>query len=356
MNPNEMTAKLDTFNAQLAEFTENKGFAKIKDLESKVSNMEMVLARPGMGAPYDFVDQSFTDYLRKGDMSGFETKSFSSGAEEGRVLLIPALYSKIIAGITARSPMRQLASVETISTNILDVIIEDGKFDAGWVADGAERDDTGTPKLQSKKISVHELYAQPKATQRLLDDSAINLESWLNERLQDSFVRAENKSFFQGDGENQPVGILNYGEEAVERINVDESGTIDPADILTLINSLDESYLANATLVMHRSTLCEIQKLQDENGRFIWQPSISDQQPQTLFGLPVVCSSDMPVFKEGNLAVALGDFKAAYKIVDRSGIVMMRDPYTEKPFVKFYAVKRVGGDLVNGGALKFLKM
>lgn len=356
MNITEMTTKLDTFNEQLAAFSDNKSLGKIKELEAKVSNMETVLARPDIGMTYDFADQSFTNYLRKGDISGFETKSFSSGAEEGGVLLMPTLYNKIIAGITARSPMRRLASVETISTNVLDVIIEDGKFDAGWVADGAARDDTETPKLQSKKISVHELYAQPKATQRLLDDSAINLESWLNERLQDSFVRAENKSFFQGNGENQPVGILHYGEEAVERVKVAEDGKIEPEDILNLINSLDESYLANASLVMHRSTLCEIQKLQDENGRFIWQPSISDSQPQTLFGVPVVCSSDMPVFKEGNLAMALGDFKAAYKIVDRSGIIMMRDPYTEKPFVKFYAVKRVGGDLVNGNALKFLKM
>lgn len=356
MNPNEMIVKLDTFNAQLAEFTDNKSLTRIKQLESKVSDIETVLDRPSIGMSHNFEDKSFADYLRKGDMSGFETKSFSSGAEEGGVLLIPALYSKIIAGITAKSPMRQLASVETISTNVLDVIIEDGKFDTGWVADGAARDETNTPKLQSKKISVHELYAQPKATQRLLDDSAINLESWLNERLRDSFVRAENKSFFQGDGENQPVGILHYGEEAIERVKAEKAGAIDPEDILNLINALDESYLANASLVMHRSTLCEIQKLQDENGRFIWQPAISDAHPQTLFGVPVVCASNMPVFKEGNLAIALGDFKAAYKIVDRSGIAMMRDPYTEKPFVKFYAVKRVGGDVVNPKALKFLKM
>lgn len=356
MHLSEMTTKLDNFNAQLSEFSDTKVLGKMKELETKMSKMETVLSRPDIGMFYEMEDKSFTNYLRKGDISGLETKSLSSGAEEGGVLLMPTLYNKIVAGITARSPMRLLASVENISTNILDVIIEDGKFDAGWVADGAARDETGTPKLQSKKISVHELYAQPKATQRLLDDSAINLESWLNERLQDSFVRAENKSFFQGDGENQPVGILHYGEEAIERVKVAKNGKIDPEDILNLISSLDESYLAHAHLVMHRSTLCEIQKLQDENGRFIWQPSISDSQPQTLFGVPIVCSSDMPVFKEGNLAIALGDFKAAYKIVDRSGIVMMRDPYTEKPFVKFYAVKRVGGDLVNKNALKFLKM
>lgn len=356
MNLNEITTKLDALNVQLSDFTSSKGFAKIKELETKVSNMETALSRPDMGMYYDYIDQDFANFLRKGDMSGFETKSFSSSADEGGVLLTSTLYNKIISGITAKSPMRQLASVETISTSALDVIIEDGRFTSGWVADGAERNDTDTPKLLSKKISVHELYAQPKATQRLLDDSAINIESWLNERLSDSFVREENKSFFHGDGENQPVGILHYGEEAITRVKVTEEGTIDPEDILNLISALDESYLANATLVMHRSTLCEIQKLQDENGRFVWQPAISDLHPQTLFGIPVVCSSNMPVFQAGNIAIVLGDFKAAYKIVDRSGIIMMRDPYTEKPFVKFYTVKRVGGDVVNNNALKFLKM
>ncbi len=335
---------------------ESKLDSKIEDLETKFTTLQSAVYRPDPSAIFSIENKSFTNYLRKGDVSGLETKSFSSSEEEGGVLLIPALYNRIITGIAALSPMRRLASVETISTNALDVIIEDGKFDSGWVADGAARDETGTPKLKSKRINVHELYAQPKATQRLLDDSAINLESWLNEKLQDSFVRTENKSFFQGDGNNQPVGILHYSEDNIERVKVGEAGKLNPEDLLNLINSLDESYLANASLVMHRSTLCEIQKLQDENGRFIWQPAISDAQPQTLFGLPVVCSGDMPIFKEGNLAIALGDFKAAYKIVDRSGIAMMRDPYTEKPFVKFYAVKRVGGDLINGNALKFLKM
>lgn len=107
---------------------------------------------------------------------------------------------------------------------------------------------------------------------------------------------------------------------------------------------------------MNRSTLSNIQKIQDTNGRFIWQPSISESTPETLFGIPVVCCSEMPNIMIDACPVAIADFKAAYKIVDRSGISIMRDPYTEKPFVKFYSVKRVGGDVVDANAIKLLKI
>jgi HK97 family phage major capsid protein len=356
MNQKEITTKLGDLSSKLSDFSSNNGFAKIKELESKMSNMEAVFTRPGAIISQQTEDKAFTNYLRKGDMSGLETKAFSAGDEEGGVLIRPELYNKIISGIGLQSPMRMLAHIETISTSALDVIIEDGKFDSGWVADSSAREETNTPKLKSKRIEVHELYAQPKATARLLDDSALNIESWLCERLQNSFAQTENKSFFTGDGENQPFGILHYGHETVERVDAGQAGEIDPTDIINLINSLDEAYLASSTFIMHRSTLCEIQKLQDENGRFIWQPSICESQPQTLFGIPVVCSSDMPKFEAGKSVITLGDFRAAYKIVDRSGIVTMRDPYTEKPFVKFYSVKRVGGDLVKPEAIKFLKI
>ena len=125
--------------------------------------------------------------------------------------------------------------------------------------------------------------------------------------------------------------------------------------LLDLINSLDEEYLVNATFLMNRTTLSDIQKLKDESGRFIWQQSLSESLKQTIFGIPIICSPNMPSIKADSLAIAIADFKSAYKIVDRSGINLMRDPYTDKPFVKFYSVKRVGGDVINQAAIKFAK-
>lgn len=351
----EINNKLNQINNGLEQLVcERRHADKLEELEVKMSRMQEALVREDIPFMSSGENKGFADYIRKGDISNLETKSLSSAEEEGGYLVTPALYNKILAGLNARSPMRQLASVETISTNALDIIIEEGDFDCGWTLETSLRDETKTSRLKQKRIMVHELYAQPKATQRLLDDAAINIEQWLNERLQDSFVKAENKSFLKGDGNNQPFGILHNTE--VEKVKTIEAGTINPEDILNLINSLEEDYLSGATFLMHRSTLSHLQKLQDNNGRFIWQAALSEKHPETLFGVPVVCSSEMPVITDGAIAIMLGDFKSAYKIVDRSGVAVMRDPYTEKPFVKFYAVKRVGGDVVNSNAVKFLEV
>ncbi|MES2214770.1 MAG: phage major capsid protein [Pseudomonadota bacterium] len=331
-----------------------KGFEQFAASQAAIDRPELDCGNLGLGNIEH--KMAFGNYLRKGETQGMETKSLSTTSNgEGGYLITPALHKRIITGITSKSPMRKLASVENISTNALDVIIQDGEFDSGWVVDAVARVDSTTPQLKQKRIMVHELYAQPKATQRLLDDSAVNVEDWLNDRLQESFLRTENRSFISGDGNNQPTGILHYDDRAIQRVDVATSGEIKPADILKLMNSLDEAHLSNATMLMHRSTLAELQKLQDNNGRFIWQPALSESIPETLFGIPVACASDMPAFAAGAPVVAIANFKAAYKIVDRSGIAMMRDPYTDKPFVKFYAVKRVGGDVIDPKAIKFLR-
>jgi len=357
MNISIIAEKLEHLTKGWEQFAAtNKSNTKLQELEMKVSDIQSALERPEIDLNGIECKTTFGDYLRKGETHGLETKALSTTNNgDGGYLITPSLQKKIVTGMATKSPMRKLASIETISTNALDVIIQDGEFDSGWVADAAARVDSATPKLQQKRVMVHELYAQPKATQRLLDDSAINIEDWLNERLQDSFLRSENRSFITGDGNNQPHGILNYDDRVIERIAVAKAGELKPDDILRLINSLHEGYLTNATMLMHRSTLSEIQKLKDNNGRFIWQAALSDSAPETLFGIPVLCASDMPVFAPGALAIAIADFKTAYKIVDRSGIAVMRDPYTDKPFVKFYAVKRVGGDVVNTTAIKILR-
>ncbi|WP_375319329.1 phage major capsid protein [Candidatus Tisiphia endosymbiont of Oplodontha viridula] len=330
---------------------QNSNEMKLNELQEKVYNLENFLSRPEIGGMQDIEHKAaFNNYIRKGSQSELIEKSLNSGAEEGGVLLVPALYNSIISEINARSPMRQLASIETISSNALDIVIEEGSFASGWVGDLQAREETAASKLKQQRIFVHELYAQPKASQTLIDDSAIRIENWLTERLRDSFVKAENDAFINGDGKKRPKGILSKDHDKIQQFDMGNRVTAEK--LLDFINLLDEEYLANATFLMNRTTLSEIQKLQDNNGRFIWQQSLSDSLKQTIFGISVLCCSEMPAIKEGNMAIAIGDFKSAYKIIDRGGINIMRDPYTDKPFVKFYAVKRVGGDVVNQSAIK----
>lgn len=353
MNPEILTQK--TFSANM-EFdkAQDQSIAKINRMEADINHIKSFLGRPDEVAIPDFEQKkAFGDYLRKGQMSDFLTKAFTTGDQEGGAMIVPSLYSTIINNMKALSPMRQIASIETISTSALDVVIEENLMASSWAGETDERKDTDTSKLRQKRIHVHELYAQPKATQKLLDDSEIQIESWLADRLVDSFVRAENAAFINGDGEDKPVGLLNYKgdieniEVAADKLNVDA--------LLQLISMLDEGFLPNATFLMNRTTLATVQKIKDQLSRPIWQPSLSDSLKQTIFGIPIVCSSNMPNIGDNTHAIALGDFKAAYKIVDRSGIGVMKDPFTEKPFVKFYSVKRVGGDAVNLNAVKLMK-
>jgi HK97 family phage major capsid protein len=331
---------------------ESKKISNIKELETKFNNLQNAMTAPFNSCFEDREEsKAFCDYLRKGKMSDFITKSLSTNAGEAGVSIVNSINTKIINQVNARSVMRKISSIDTISTSALDLIIEDGKFNSGWIGEEEARVATNTPKLKKKTIFVHELYAQPKATQKLIDDASIDIESWLSERLIDSFVKAENEAFINGDGDKKPFGILKNAD--VEKIEVGSEVTADI--LLKLINKLDEEYIENASFLMNRSTLAAIQSLKDETGRFIWQQSLSEPLNQTIFGIPVLCSSYMPNVEDQSLAIAIGDFKTAYKIVDRENISVMRDQYTEKPFVKFYAVKRVGGDVILPSALKFAK-
>ncbi len=330
---------------------------RIGDLESDINEIKGGIKHMhNISTPESIFDMEEKEIFRnliRGTPVPPSTKSYSSDQPEmGGFAVTPERYKNIISRISEISPMRILASCDTISTNVLELLIQSGDFNSGWVVERGERPETDAPRLVQKRITVHELYSQPKATQRLLDDAFVNIDEWLTEQLVQTFAREENNAFINGDGENKPKGFLRYDE--IERVEI-EDDRISPADLINLLNSLSEIYHQNASFLMHRRTLATIQKMQDNVGRFIWQPAIADKMPETIFGIPVYCSNHMPIPEEGASAIALGDFKAGYKIVDRIGISIMRDPYTEKPFTKFYATKRVGGDVVDHEAIKVLR-
>ncbi len=185
----------------------------IQELENKIKNMETIIARNYIPNSNIDLNSDLKEFIRFGEINNLTTKSLTSTDNEGGYLIQPALQKKIAGGIKTKSPIRQLASIESISTSSLEVVIEHGSFQAGWVAETVSRTITDNPTLFKRKIPVHELYSQPKATQKLLDDSAINIENWLIENLQDSFTYMENQSFIQGNGIIQPRGMLYKPEE-----------------------------------------------------------------------------------------------------------------------------------------------
>lgn len=331
--------------------TQERGkFNKLNKLEEEITKMQNYLFRPE-NMQLATEKQNLGEFIRKGEKDHLLKKSLDSSEEGGGVAITPALSRKIVNIVQEKSIMRKIARIEKIATRSLDILHEDGEFGCGWVAETAARENTDTPKLKKQTISTHELYAQPKATQSLINDAEINIENWLISRIADSFIKLENQVFINGDGVNKPHGLLE--NEHITRI--DGGPSISAELLLHLINQLDESYLADAVFLMNRETLSTIQALKDANGRFIWHQSMNDPLSQTIFGVPVIISSNMPNIGEDNLAIAFGDFKSGYCIVEREHIQLMRDPFTEKPYVKFYAVKRLGGDVTNPKAIKFIR-
>jgi HK97 family phage major capsid protein len=251
--------------------------------------------------------------------------------------------------------------VETISSDSLDMLDDHDEAAAGWTSETASVSETSSPQIAKRNIQVHELYAQPKATQRLIDDSEIDIEAWIAAKVSDIFSRKENTAFISGNGVGQPRGILTYAAGtswgSIQQVNSGTSAQVTADGLIKLYYALKDAYARRASFLMNRATVQAVRLLKETStNQYLWQPGLTAGAPDTLLGVPVFMAADMPVAVADSLSVAVGDFKSAYQIVDRAGIRILRDPFTDKPFVKFYTTKRVGGDVVNFDAIKLMKL
>ena len=354
----------------------NKINEALDNTKSRMDRIETVHARPGVdmsGAAYRGGDDrseykaAFNHYLRKG-MDGaleqLQSKSLSTTVDANGGYLVPnQLAAMIVEIINESSPMRSLATVETISSDSLDLIEDPTDMDAAWGDETTDRTaDTNTSVLSRNTIPTFEMYAQPKATQKLIDDASIDIESWIAQKVADKFARLEATAFITGDGTTKPTGILSYAAGTtygtqIQQLTTGSSGVVTADSLLQLYYALKDGYSKNATFLMHRTTVQAVRLLKEATtNQYLWQPGLSAGTPDTLLGVPVALAADMPVPAANALSVAIGDFKRAYMIVDRIGIRTLRDPFTAKPFVKFYTTKRVGGQVVNTEAVKILKL
>ena len=334
----------------------------IDECKERIRQMEVSAARPDLGGVEKRTDDALCKYIRYGtEDSNLQRKALSvvSGTDGGyfvRGRALQYLSDKILA----TSPMRQLSSQETISTDSLDVVDDTGEAYAGWAQESEAPKDTNTPQIGKKTIYAYRLYAQPKATQKLLNDSAIDIESWLIDKIHERMSHVENTAFINGDGLNKPVGILNYNNGtksgSVEHINSGADSIFTSDSIIKLIYSLPEEHSNNASFLMHRSTLQYIRSFKDASGRYLFQPGLTYGTVDTILGIPVYTADNMPKIAKDSKSIIIGDFKRGYKIVDREDITILRDPYTDKPYVKFYITKHVGGDIVNFDAFKILQL
>jgi HK97 family phage major capsid protein len=314
-----------------------------------------------------------------------ETKALSVNDDTSGGYMVHAdLTGRIVKRIFETSPIRQYASVATISTDALEGPNDNDQGTATWVAEAGARSTTATPKIGMWRIPTHELYAQPAATQKLLDDAAWDPEAWLAAKIADKFARTENAAFVNGDGNGKPRGFLtntiisdaSNASATYDTYNADRKIGYIPTGVsggfplapaaagdgavgnplVDTVYALKTQYrdMPGVCWAMHRTSVGSVRKLRDNFGNYLWQPGFAGQ-PATLFGYPIAEFNDMPVIAADSLSIAFGNFREAYQIVDRIGIRVLRDPFTSKPFVLFYTTKRTGGDTLNYEAIKFVK-
>jgi len=306
---------------------------------------------------------TFATYLRKGErkIDDAELKSMSVGSDpNGGYLVTPAVSSRMQTIVYETSPMRSLAYIETIAGDKLELNIDEDEADAGWVGETESRNTTDNPTVGIQTIPVNEIYAKPKATQKLLEDASVDIEAWLGRKVGEKFGRIEATGFISGNGIKKPRGIITYAagttRGTIEQIVSGAATTIQFDGLINLVTALKEDYAAGAVFLMRRASVGAVLLLKDGNGQYIWRQSQEAGKPSLLLGYPVREAADMPAVSAGLLAVAFGNFNRGYTIVDRLGISTLVDPYSAKPFVEFYSRKRVGGDVTNFEAIKLLKI
>ena len=374
----------DVKTALLGFLSEFKGFqgemkSVLQQQEERLTMLDrknMTSGRPALSMAADIEaphQKAFDAYLRNGDDDGLrglvlEGKAMSTAvAADGGYLVDPQTAATIRSALTATASIRAIANVVTVEATSYDVLIDHTDVGTGWASETAAMTETATPQIERISIALNELSAMPKASQRLLDDSAFDIEGWLASRIADKFARSEAQAFISGDGVDKPMGFLSHPNVAeaswtwgnlgyVATGNDGDFAAANASDaIVDLVYALSAEYRANGSFVMNSKTAGAVRKMKDADGRFLWADGLQAGEPARLMGYPVLVAEDMPDIASGACAVAFGDFASGYTIAERPDLRVLRDPFSAKPYVLFYASKRVGGDVSDFSAIKLLK-
>lgn len=346
----------------------------LNQAQSSLDRLALMNARPQIGAQSQTNNEAksaWSSFMRRGDetaISRIEAKSLSSSVPtDGGHVAPPEVQAIIERTLANISPMRRIASVRPTTSGLFRKPVSTSAAAVGWVAETGARAVTNTPSLDLISFPMGELYALAAATQTLLEDAAVDIDAWLAAEIAQSFATAEGVAFIAGDGVNKPKGLLAHTIVADASQTYGNMGYIatgvagafaatNPTDkIVDLTYAPRTQYRANSSFLMNRRTLGQVRKFKDSTGQYIWQPSLVAGQPTTLLGFNVYECEDMPDVGANSHSIGFGDFEKGYLIVDRTDVRVLRDPYSNKPFVLFYVTKRVGGGVQDFDAIKFLK-
>jgi HK97 family phage major capsid protein len=375
----EVKTALDGFLSAFRAF-QSEVKQSLKHQEERLTMLDrkkMTFGRPALATSAEVEvphKKAFGAYLRSGDDDGLrglvlEGKALSTAvAADGGYLVDPQTAETIRSMLVSTSSLRAAANVVQVDATSFDVLIDRSEVGSGWATEVAPQAETATPLIDRISIKLHELSAMPKASQRLLDDTAFDVEGWLAGKIATRFIRAEAAAFINGDGVDKPRGILLPPKVAnaswtwgnlgyIPTGAAADFATTNASDcIVNLVYALGADYRANGTFLMNSKTAGAVRKMKDADGRFMWGDSLQAGEPARLMGYPVLICEDMPDVAANSHPIAFGDFTAGYTIAERPDLRILRDPFSAKPNVLFYANKRVGGDVTDFAAIKLLRV
>jgi len=361
----DLVARQDEADKAIAELRTD-----VDEVKGRIDRMGRAAKAPIGGSDDQSVEvKSFVNgYLRNGRET--EVKSIRGTVSGDGGYAVPREIDAALARQMAEViPIRRIAQVVQVGSAGYRKLVTLGGTASGWVSETAARPETATPSFAEIAPPTGELYASPAASQAMLDDAAFDLEGWLASEIASEFARAEGAVFVSGNGTDRPKGFLAAPVSAavdavrafgtMQYIGSGEAADLgDDADLtlIDLVHSLKAGYRQGASWVMNSATLAAVRKLRTSDGAFLWQGSMAEGQPDRLLGYPVVEAEDMPDVAADAFPIAFGNFRAGYLIAERSATAILRDPFTNKPFVHFYATKRVGGQVLDSAAIKLLKI
>lgn len=336
--------------------------------ETRRPELGLTPSGPAQGRDDKEIKSAFDGYLKTGASFGLELKAGLSTASNSAGYVVPEQTERAIERrLMAGSPMREIATVRTVGAGVFRKPVSTAGVASGWVAETAARPETDPATLALLEFPSADLYANPAATQSLLDDALIDLDEWLAAEVEDAFAAQETQAFVTGDGVNKPKGFLSYDIVADADHEWGEIGYVasgaagafastSPTDrLIDLVYAPKAQYRPNGRFVMNRKTVSAVRKFKDADGNYIWQPAQRAGETASLLGYRVTEIETMPDIAANSAAIAFGDFQRGYLIVDRAGVRVLRDPYSAKPYVLFYTTKRVGGGVQNFDAIKVMK-
>lgn len=362
------------FSDPLLEEKVDKANADLTAIEKQLAEIEKKLNRPGGTGDGDTPEvsehkEAFGRFMRKGSDDGLrdlEQKALNVTTDADGGYAVPTeLDRDILQLVRDESPIRAECTVRQVGGATYKKLVSVGGAASGWVDEDDGRPGTGTPQLAPITPVMGEIYANPAATQQMLDDVFFDAEGWLADEVSREFAEQEAVAFLSGDGLKKPKGILNYSSATTDDASrafgtlqhklAAGAAAIVPDELIDLIYMMKKGYRNGAKWMMNSKTVGYTRKLKDADGDYLWRPGIEAGQPSALLGYAIADNEDMADIATGNVAVMFGSFKRGYLIVDRMGIRVLRDPYTNKPYVHFYTTKRVGGCLQDSNAIKLLQ-